>query len=124
MAGKIDLYVGKEVVRKAIPSAQACDELIDLIKEHGRYVFRGVRSLCHFDGECGPSARLQIVRVRGLRVLVCVKIWICVCVCRLVGLVRILLRLENLFLPHLNDLTLSCVRCFTKENFQVLAVAV
>jgi (E)-4-hydroxy-3-methylbut-2-enyl-diphosphate synthase len=36
--GKIDLYVGKEVVRKAIPSAQACDELIELIKEHGRWV--------------------------------------------------------------------------------------
>ena len=36
--GKIDLYVGKEVVRKAIPSEQACDELIALIKEHGRWV--------------------------------------------------------------------------------------
>lgn len=36
--GKIDLYVGKEVVRKGIPSAQACDELIELIKEHGRWV--------------------------------------------------------------------------------------
>lgn len=36
--GKIDLYVGKEVVRKAIPSEQACDELIELIKEHGRWV--------------------------------------------------------------------------------------
>jgi len=36
--GKIDLYVGKEVVRKAIPSEQACDELIDLIKENDRWV--------------------------------------------------------------------------------------
>lgn len=36
--GKIDLYVGKEVVRKAIPSERACDELIDLIKENGRWV--------------------------------------------------------------------------------------
>ena len=36
--GKIDLYVGKEVVRKAIPSEQACDELIQLIKDNGRWV--------------------------------------------------------------------------------------
>jgi len=36
--GKIDLYVGKELVRKAIPSEKACDELIELIKENGRWV--------------------------------------------------------------------------------------
>lgn len=36
--GKIDLYVGKEVVRRAIPMEGACDQLIDLIKEHGRWV--------------------------------------------------------------------------------------
>jgi hypothetical protein len=30
--GKIDLYVGKEVVRRNIPNDRACDELIDLIK--------------------------------------------------------------------------------------------
>ena len=30
--GKIDLYVGKEVVRRAIPMAGATDELIELIK--------------------------------------------------------------------------------------------
>ena len=36
--GKIDLYVGKEVVRKGIPSEQACDELIQLIKDNGRWV--------------------------------------------------------------------------------------
>ncbi|KAJ1484501.1 chloroplast 1-hydroxy-2-methyl-2-(E)-butenyl 4-diphosphate synthase, partial [Baffinella frigidus] len=35
--GKIDLYVGKTVVRKAIPSAEACDELIQLIKDNDRY---------------------------------------------------------------------------------------
>ena len=29
---------GGQVVRKAIPSEQACDELIELIKEHGRWV--------------------------------------------------------------------------------------
>lgn len=34
--GKIDLYVGKEVVRRGIPMATATDELIDLIKQHGR----------------------------------------------------------------------------------------
>jgi len=36
--GKIDLYVGKEVVRRAIPMSGATDELIELIK---------VISLCH-----------------------------------------------------------------------------
>ncbi|GAB5357471.1 hypothetical protein AAMO2058_000377600 [Amorphochlora amoebiformis] len=36
--GKVDLYVGKEVVKKGIPNAEACDALIELIKEHGRWV--------------------------------------------------------------------------------------
>eukprot|EP00195_Chlamydomonas_chlamydogama_P017274 CAMPEP_0202902060 /NCGR_PEP_ID=MMETSP1392-20130828/16134_1 /ASSEMBLY_ACC=CAM_ASM_000868 /TAXON_ID=225041 /ORGANISM="Chlamydomonas chlamydogama, Strain SAG 11-48b" /LENGTH=702 /DNA_ID=CAMNT_0049588743 /DNA_START=163 /DNA_END=2271 /DNA_ORIENTATION=+ len=36
--GKIDLYVGKEVVKRAIPMEQACDELVQLIKDHGRWV--------------------------------------------------------------------------------------
>eukprot|EP00475_Leptophrys_vorax_P043067 TRINITY_DN8171_c0_g1_i2.p1 TRINITY_DN8171_c0_g1~~TRINITY_DN8171_c0_g1_i2.p1 ORF type:complete len:602 (-),score=68.08 TRINITY_DN8171_c0_g1_i2:225-1787(-) len=36
--GKIDLYVGKEVVQRAIPMEEATDALIGLIKEHGRWV--------------------------------------------------------------------------------------
>jgi (E)-4-hydroxy-3-methylbut-2-enyl-diphosphate synthase len=36
--GKIDLYVGKEVVRRGIPMDGATNELIELIKEHGRWV--------------------------------------------------------------------------------------
>nr|GME10111.1 4-hydroxy-3-methylbut-2-en-1-yl diphosphate synthase (ferredoxin), chloroplastic [Ipomoea batatas] len=36
--GKIDLYVGKTVVKRAIAMDQATDALIDLIKEHGRWV--------------------------------------------------------------------------------------
>ncbi|CAN1346450.1 4-hydroxy-3-methylbut-2-en-1-yl diphosphate synthase (ferredoxin), chloroplastic, partial [Linum perenne] len=36
--GKIDLYVGKTVVRRAIAMEHATDALIDLIKEHGRWV--------------------------------------------------------------------------------------
>jgi len=36
--GKIDLYVGKEVVRKGIKMEEAVDELIDLIKEHDMWV--------------------------------------------------------------------------------------
>lgn len=36
--GKIDLYVGKEVVRRGIPMEGACDELIGLIKEYDRWV--------------------------------------------------------------------------------------
>jgi len=36
--GKISLYKEKEVVRRAIPSENAVDALIDLIKEHGDWV--------------------------------------------------------------------------------------
>lgn len=35
--GKVDLYVGKEVVRRGIPNAQACDALVQLIKDYGRW---------------------------------------------------------------------------------------
>ncbi len=36
-AGKVDLYVGHDVVRKNIPSAEAVDALIELIREHGKW---------------------------------------------------------------------------------------
>ncbi|CAK0779583.1 hypothetical protein CVIRNUC_004810 [Coccomyxa viridis] len=36
--GKIDLYVGKEVVRRAIPMDDATNQLIELIKEHDRWM--------------------------------------------------------------------------------------
>lgn len=36
--GKITLYKGQEVVKRGVPSEQALDELIELIKEHGRWV--------------------------------------------------------------------------------------
>lgn len=36
--GKIDLYVGKEVVRRGIPMSTATEELIELIKEHDMWV--------------------------------------------------------------------------------------
>jgi (E)-4-hydroxy-3-methylbut-2-enyl-diphosphate synthase len=35
--GKIDLYYGKEVVRKNVEEAKAVDELVDLIKEYGMW---------------------------------------------------------------------------------------
>ena len=35
--GKVDLYVGKEVVKRAIPNEKACDALVELIKEYGRW---------------------------------------------------------------------------------------
>merc|ERR1719487_790643 len=35
--GKVDLYVGKEVVKRAIPNEEACDALVELIKEYGRW---------------------------------------------------------------------------------------
>jgi (E)-4-hydroxy-3-methylbut-2-enyl-diphosphate synthase len=34
LPGKVDLYYGKEVVRKSVPNAEAVDALIDLIKEY------------------------------------------------------------------------------------------
>lgn len=36
--GKVDLYVGKEMVKKGIPNELATDELVLLIKEHGRWI--------------------------------------------------------------------------------------
>ncbi|CAM8955508.1 unnamed protein product [Rhodiola kirilowii] len=36
--GKIDLYVGKDVVKRGIAMEQATDALIQLIKDHGRWV--------------------------------------------------------------------------------------
>lgn len=49
--GKIDLYVGKEVVRRNIDNDKACDELIDLIKvgAHG-----SEQALCcqHMSSRC------------------------------------------------------------------------
>jgi len=35
--GKVDLYVGKEVIRRGIPNEEACDGLIELIKEYGMW---------------------------------------------------------------------------------------
>eukprot|EP00622_Pseudochattonella_farcimen_P001451 FR736147.1.p1 GENE.FR736147.1~~FR736147.1.p1 ORF type:complete len:211 (+),score=35.90 FR736147.1:49-681(+) len=35
--GKVDLYVGKEVVRRGIPNEEACDGLVELIKEYGMW---------------------------------------------------------------------------------------
>lgn len=37
LPGKVDLYYGKEVVRKSIPNEEAVDALIDLIKEYGMW---------------------------------------------------------------------------------------
>lgn len=36
--GKVNLYVGKKPVKFNIPEAEAVDRLVDLIKEHGRWV--------------------------------------------------------------------------------------
>lgn len=35
--GKVDLYVGKEVVKRGIPNEVACDALVQLIKDYGRW---------------------------------------------------------------------------------------
>jgi (E)-4-hydroxy-3-methylbut-2-enyl-diphosphate synthase len=36
--GKINLYVGKEAVKFNIPEGEAVERLVDLIKEHGRWI--------------------------------------------------------------------------------------
>ena len=36
--GKINLYVGKTPIKFNIPEAEAVDRLVDLIKEHGKWV--------------------------------------------------------------------------------------
>ncbi|CAM9161247.1 unnamed protein product [Choristocarpus tenellus] len=36
--GKVDLYVGKELVKRGILNEEACDALVDLIKENDRWV--------------------------------------------------------------------------------------
>ncbi len=36
--GKVNLYVGKECVKFHIPAADAVDSLIDLIREHGKWI--------------------------------------------------------------------------------------
>ena len=36
--GKIDLYVGKDRVKSAIPEAEAVDRLVELIQEEGKWI--------------------------------------------------------------------------------------
>jgi (E)-4-hydroxy-3-methylbut-2-enyl-diphosphate synthase len=36
--GKVNLFVGKECLEKGVPTAEAVDRLIDLIKAHGRWI--------------------------------------------------------------------------------------
>ncbi len=36
--GQVTLYVGKEVVARAVPEAEATDRLVELIREHGQWV--------------------------------------------------------------------------------------
>jgi (E)-4-hydroxy-3-methylbut-2-enyl-diphosphate synthase len=43
--GKINLYVGKTPVKFNIPEAEAVDRLVDLIKEHGKWVERQSQEL-------------------------------------------------------------------------------
>ena len=43
--GKVNLYVGKTAVKFNIPEAEAVDRLVDLIKEHGRWVEKPAESV-------------------------------------------------------------------------------
>jgi len=42
--GKVNLYVGKKAVKFNIPEAEAVEQLVNLIKEHGRWVERREKS--------------------------------------------------------------------------------
>jgi len=42
--GKVNLYVGKKAVKFNIPEGEAVDRLVDLIKEHGRWVEAGEKA--------------------------------------------------------------------------------
>jgi (E)-4-hydroxy-3-methylbut-2-enyl-diphosphate synthase len=42
--GKVNLYVGKTAVKFNIPEAEAVDRLVDLIKEHGRWMEKPVEA--------------------------------------------------------------------------------
>ena len=42
--GKVNLYVGKTAVKFNIPEAEAVDQLVDLIKEHGRWIEKPVEA--------------------------------------------------------------------------------
>jgi (E)-4-hydroxy-3-methylbut-2-enyl-diphosphate synthase len=40
--GRVDLYAGREKVRPGVAEAEAADRLVDLIREHGRWVEPGI----------------------------------------------------------------------------------
>ena len=42
LPGKVDLYVGKQCVRRSVPESEADEVLIHLIKEHGRWVDKSI----------------------------------------------------------------------------------
>ena len=55
--GKIDLYVGKEVVRRGINNETACDELLELIKVRGGCLAGWELSWrCTIGCECGTCS--------------------------------------------------------------------
>jgi (E)-4-hydroxy-3-methylbut-2-enyl-diphosphate synthase len=36
--GQVTLYVGKQVVARAVPESEAADRLVELIREHGQWL--------------------------------------------------------------------------------------
>ncbi|MDH5305861.1 MAG: (E)-4-hydroxy-3-methylbut-2-enyl-diphosphate synthase [Myxococcales bacterium] len=36
--GTVNLFVGKECVKRHVPAAEACDRLVELIRDHGRWI--------------------------------------------------------------------------------------
>ena len=50
--GKVDLYVRKDVIMRGIPNEEACDALIQLIKDNDRWVDKDEEECDEEDEEC------------------------------------------------------------------------
>jgi (E)-4-hydroxy-3-methylbut-2-enyl-diphosphate synthase len=55
--GKVNLYVGKTPVKFNIPQAEAVNRLVDLVREHGRWVEPSATSLVHQNAGQMPLRR-------------------------------------------------------------------
>ena len=52
--GKINLYVGKTPIKFNIPEAEAVDRLVDLIREHGKWVEPEAKEMASADANLVP----------------------------------------------------------------------
>ena len=64
--GKINLYVGKTPIKFNIPEAEAVERLVDLIREHGKWVEPELKEARHvyqrLDGQAAADERVTPMR--------------------------------------------------------------